>query len=64
MAKHGQIKSSERAWFYLVLFLRIWTFQWVTANPNNFFVSLAFSGSDMRIGYGLVRRQGFVDRCC
>jgi hypothetical protein len=32
--KHHQIKPSKIAWFYLVLFVRIRTFQWVTANPN------------------------------
>jgi hypothetical protein len=39
--KQGQIKPSKIAWFYLVLFVRIWTFQWVAANPNKKF-SLGF----------------------
>ena len=29
-----QIRPSKIAWFYLVLFVRIGAFQWVTANPN------------------------------
>jgi hypothetical protein len=33
-AKQIQAKPSKIAWFYLVLFVRIGTFQWVTANPN------------------------------
>jgi hypothetical protein len=32
--KPGQIKPSKIAWCNLVLFVRIGTFQWVTANPN------------------------------
>jgi hypothetical protein len=32
--KQGQIKPSKIAWFNLVLFVRIGTFQWVIANPN------------------------------
>ena len=32
--KPHQIEPSKIAWFYLVLFVRIGTFQWVTANPN------------------------------
>ncbi len=33
-SKHNQINPSKMAWFYLVLFVQIGTFQWVTANPN------------------------------
>ena len=33
-SKPDQIRPSKIAWFYLVLFVRIGTFQWVTANPN------------------------------
>jgi hypothetical protein len=33
-SKPTQIKPSKITWFYLVLFVRIGTFQWVTANPN------------------------------
>jgi hypothetical protein len=33
-SKPHQIKPSKIAWIYLVLFVRIGTFQWVTANPN------------------------------
>jgi hypothetical protein len=33
-SKQIQIGPSEIAWIYLVLFVRIETFQWVTANPN------------------------------
>ena len=40
--KPGQIKPSKIAWFNLVLFVRIGTFQWVTANPNK--KSLPLSG--------------------
>jgi hypothetical protein len=29
--KPHQIKPSKNAWIYLVLFVRIWTFQWVTS---------------------------------
>jgi hypothetical protein len=32
--KQNQIKPSKSAWISLVLFGRIRTFQWVTANPN------------------------------
>jgi hypothetical protein len=32
--KQGQIKPSKIAWFNLVLFVRIGTFQWVIVNPN------------------------------
>ena len=32
--KSDQINPSNIAWFYLVLFVRIGAFQWVTANPN------------------------------
>jgi hypothetical protein len=31
-SKPSQIKPSKSAWFNLVLFVRIGTFQWVTAN--------------------------------
>src|ERR1700733_10700832 len=37
--KPGQIKPSNFAWFNLVLFVRIWTFQWVTTNANKNFSS-------------------------
>ena len=37
--KPSQIKPSKSAWFNLVLFVRIETFQWVTANPNKNSVS-------------------------
>ena len=33
-SKSGQTKPSKSAWIYLVLFVRIGAFQWVTANPN------------------------------
>jgi hypothetical protein len=33
-SKPHQINPSKIARFYLVLFVRIGTFQWVTANPN------------------------------
>ena len=33
-SKPAQINPSKIAWFYLVLFVRIGTFQWVTPNPN------------------------------
>jgi hypothetical protein len=36
--KPSQIKPSKIAWFYLVLFVRIGTFQWVTTNPNKNFL--------------------------
>jgi hypothetical protein len=32
--KQNQINPSEMAWIWLVLFVRIGTFQWATANPN------------------------------
>jgi hypothetical protein len=32
--KPNQIEPNKIAWIYLVLFVRIGTFQWVTANPN------------------------------
>src|SRR3984957_20084973 len=35
--KPSQIKPSKIAWFYLVLFVQIGTFQWVTTNPNKNF---------------------------
>jgi hypothetical protein len=35
--KPHQIDPSKIAWFYLVLFVRIEGFQWVTANPNKKF---------------------------
>jgi hypothetical protein len=38
--KPGQIKPSNFAWFNLVLFVRIGTFQWATTNPNKKFSSL------------------------
>jgi hypothetical protein len=33
-SKQNQINPSKKAWIYLVLFVRIGTFQWVTAIPN------------------------------
>jgi hypothetical protein len=32
--KQNQVKPSKIAWISLVLFVRIWTFQWVTAEKN------------------------------
>jgi hypothetical protein len=33
-SKQNQIDPDKKAWICLVLFVRIGTFQWVTANPN------------------------------
>src|SRR5271166_6801078 len=37
ISKPDQAKPSKNAWIYLVLFVRIGTFQWVTAFPNRKF---------------------------
>ena len=38
-SKPHQTNPNKIAWFYLVLFVRIGIFQWVTANPNKIFLS-------------------------
>jgi hypothetical protein len=42
------------AWFYLVIFVRIGPFQWVTSNPNKKLFG-AFGVPLTRIGYGPLR---------
>src|SRR3984957_481947 len=45
--KPRQIRPSNFAWFYLVLFVRIGTFQSVTANPNKKIFPLSHCVSDI-----------------
>jgi hypothetical protein len=56
-------KSKQNSWFYLVLFVRIRTFQWVTANPNmknlpaiNSYLRLYPIGSTLCARRGMKRR--------
>jgi hypothetical protein len=42
-AKPGQANPNKIAWIYLVLFVRIGTYQWVTAIPNKNFFSSTFA---------------------
>jgi hypothetical protein len=47
------MNPSYFAWLYLVLFVRIGAFQWVTANPNKKFFSLALTRVLVVIGRAL-----------
>src|ERR1700722_18600749 len=51
--KPDQIRPSKIAWFYLVLFVRIGTFQWVTANPNRIFLPLSHCASNVTVAFSL-----------
>jgi hypothetical protein len=42
-SKHGQANPNKVAWICLVLFVRIGTYQWVTAIPNKNFPPFASS---------------------
>jgi hypothetical protein len=64
--KQNQTEPSKIAWFYLVLFVGIGTFQWVTANPSKKScppVTLCPKSRNQALSVSSRRRRFESDKC-